>query len=289
MKGLVLSTGTQRAVEQFLKRPSHALLLVGPAGSGKAALAGSVAARVLQIEENLLDTYPYLHRVQPQDAKQISIEAIRGVIHFMTLKTPNYTPGSVSRVIIIQDAQLLTVQAQNALLKMVEEPPDGTLLILTADSAQSLLPTVRSRARQLQVQSPDSDMLRAHFKENGFIQQDIEKALLMSGGLPGLMQALLTQSTGHPLMAASAIARDLLQKTAFERLIAAEELGKERQLALDTLLILSRMANIALQQADKTASARQWHKVFEASHVAHQQIAGNAQPKLALLNFVLAI
>jgi hypothetical protein len=51
------------------------------------------------------------------------------------------------KAVILKDAHLLTTEAQNALLKVLEEPPDNTILILTSESKDALLPTVRSRCR----------------------------------------------------------------------------------------------------------------------------------------------
>ena len=55
--------------------------------------------------------------------------------------------------LVLKDAQLLTTEAQNALLKLLEEPPNGTLLILIADSLSDLLPTIRSRCSIITLQN----------------------------------------------------------------------------------------------------------------------------------------
>lgn len=57
------------------------------------------------------------------------------------------------KAVIIQDSHLLTIEAQNALLKVLEEPPENTLIILTAENGDALLPTVRSRVSIISLQN----------------------------------------------------------------------------------------------------------------------------------------
>lgn len=79
--------------------------------------------------------------VRSEEKKSIGIEDTTELKRWM---------GQVStkpRVALIEEAQLLTVPAQQSLLKVIEEPEDSILIILTADSEMSLLPTVRSRCK----------------------------------------------------------------------------------------------------------------------------------------------
>src|SRR5262249_51840015 len=145
MSELVLSQATQRAVDSFVEKPSHAVLITAPAGAGKRSLALELAARLLQVEK--LDNQPYFKHVTLTNMKSISVEAVRDVIKFLSLKTTG--KSAINRMVIIENAQLMTPQAQNALLKTIEEPPAGTVLILTAPGELGILPTIRSRVQIL--------------------------------------------------------------------------------------------------------------------------------------------
>lgn len=59
---------------------------------------------------------------------------------------------SSTKAVIIEDAHLLTPEAQNALLKVLEEPPANTVIILGADSKEALLPTIRSRCQLIELE-----------------------------------------------------------------------------------------------------------------------------------------
>jgi hypothetical protein len=101
------------------------------------------------------------------------------------------------------------------------------------------------------------------------------------------MTALL-EDDEHPLRAATERARQLLSQTVYERLLIIDELGKQRQVALDTLFILQNMAHLSLQTA-AGAAARRWQAVLEAAYDAQAALESNAQPKLALTDLMLRL
>jgi len=284
MKDLVLHPVTRRQLEDFVGAPSHAVLLVGPAGSGKQALAANLSETVLNLPAGGFTDYPYKIIIASDDGKAIGIEAVRTLEHFLSLKVPSSTAHN--RAVIIANANLLSTEAQNALLKTLEEPPQGTLVILTAGNEQALLPTIRSRAQSISVKRPDQAAIEAYFRERSFEEPAIKQAYAISGGLTGLMHALLEQ-TDHPLLLATQRARQLLSQSAYERLLAVDELSKERSLAIGTTFILQQMAHVSLQSATGAAAIK-WQAVLNASYQAAEALAANAQPKLALTNLMLS-
>ncbi len=284
MSKLLLHPITTRQLAAFTAHPSHAVILLGSAGSGKLSLAEQLAEHVLELSSQRFAEYAYGQHISPVEGKAIGIEAIRDLEHFLSLKVPGRR--LFDRAVIIEDAQLLTIEAQNALLKTLEEPPKGTLLILTATHEQALLPTIRSRVQSISVQRPERAMAEAFFAEQGgFDDQTVKRAYTISAGLPGLMQALLAE-TEHPLLAATETARQLLSKTAYERLLLVDELAKQRSLTKDTLAILQQMAHLSLQTATGSAAQR-WQTILGASYRAAEDLQRNGQPKLVLTQLML--
>ena len=286
MSKLVLHKITRRALSAVAKQPPHAILLVAPTGSGKGAVVQLLAAELLEIQEKELKNYPYYKLILPDERHAISIDIIREAIHFTTLKTT--TNSAIGRVIVIEDSHHMTAGAQNALLKTLEEPPLGTTIILTATSERQLLPTVVSRLQVISMPLPGRDSINDYFSDQGYSKPAVEQALLMSGGLPGLMHALLSNDKEHPLLKATLIARSILSQTPFERLTGIDLLAKDKQLCFDVLFILEQMASITMKQNDKESSSlRRWQKILAASHTANRQLMANTQPKLVLLHFML--
>lgn len=278
MASLVLHEISAKGLAQFAAKPSHALLLAGPAGIGKGSIALDLANKFLASTNST--SSPYLRIVHPGKEKSISIDVVRELEHFLSLRVP----GNGKRLIIIEDAHLLTLEAQNALLKMLEEPPQDTVLVLTAANEQALLPTIRSRLTKVSIKRPPADKLIDHFKHAGYQVAEIHQAQLMSGGLPGLMQTLLEKNTEHPLAIAATMARQIAQKSSFERLALVDALAKDRDNCLNVLNILQQMAHLSLSGSKPSKS---WQRILAESYRAHELLLSSVQPKLVLTNLML--
>ena len=141
-------------------RLSHCYLIAGPAGSGKHTLARILAAamectegekrpcgRCLQCRKVLDGVHPDVITVDDPARKIVPVELIRKYRADVYIK-PN---EGLRKVYLIPRAMDMNAAAQNALLKVIEEPPDYAAFLLLTDSAERLLPTIRSRAVPLQL------------------------------------------------------------------------------------------------------------------------------------------
>jgi len=286
---LILHPQTTTHVAQFSAQPVHAVMLVGNNGIGKGTLAQQLVTDILQLGPNGLANYPYFTRITP-DKGTISIDAIRKLQHFLQLKTIGERP--LRRAIILEHAEGLTIEAQNAFLKLLEEPPADTILMLTADSQRALLPTILSRVQIIPVAAPNEQTLKAHFAEQGKDATAITQAFFLSGGLPGLMTALLNDDEAHPLLGGVATAKEILQKQLFERLCMVEGLSKQKNEALYTLQALQHIAQTGLKQAagkSEPAKITQWHHILKVTAEALAALEQNANAKLVLSNLMLQL
>lgn len=289
MDNLVLHPHTKEHVAQFAARPAHAVMLTGPNGIGKTSLAETIAEQILGLDADKLATYPYFSVLRPEKGT-ISIDAIRELQRFLQLKTIG--EAAYRRAVIIEHAEGLTIEAQNAYLKLLEEPPADTIMLLTVDSPRTLLPTILSRLQTITVYAPAEDELRDYFAKAGKDQAAINQAFFLSGGLPGLMSALLSGDETHPLLAGVADAKAVLQKQAFERLAMVEGLSKQKDSAKYMLEALQHIAQTGLDQAakkDDIAKVKQWHHVLKVSSEAMDALGRNANAKLVLSNLMLHI
>jgi DNA polymerase-3 subunit delta' len=127
-----------------LDRLAHGYFFFGPAGAGKRFFAEEFARSLERgswFEKN--DARPLSDAlfIAPDEKDTIGIDAVRSIKLFLG-ERPNI---SKYRLVVIDRADALTTEAQNALLKITEEPPVRTLLILIAAGKESLLPTLISR------------------------------------------------------------------------------------------------------------------------------------------------
>jgi DNA polymerase-3 subunit delta' len=284
---IILHPLTARQLDQVKERTPQTLMLIGPRGVGKMAIAQNLAADLLGMSTAALEKYAYCTTLAPDKPESISIDAVRSFQGFLTLKVPS--SAAVSRIAIIEDAHLLTTEAQNALLKTLEEPPEATVLILTVAHQQALLPTIRSRAQTVMIHPAPENDLRVYFEQAGYLPEAITKALLMSGSLPGMSSALLAADTGHPLNVAAETARTILRATTFERLALVDTLAKQRQALMDILYILQQMARAALRGSANTKQSALWTTILQQAYRAEEQLIHNGQAKLVLTNLMLSL
>ncbi|HXQ30412.1 MAG TPA: DNA polymerase III subunit [Steroidobacteraceae bacterium] len=156
------------------RRLPHALLIRGQQGLGKAALADFIARFALcdrpgsgpcgacpSCVLHEAGTHPDLRRVGlVEEKKQIAVDDIRDMITALTLKS--YRGGR--KVAIIDPADALNPYGANALLKTLEEPSAGALLILTVARPERLPATVASRCQRIAVLRPDAERALAWLK-----------------------------------------------------------------------------------------------------------------------------
>ena len=116
---------------------NHAYMFEGIEGVGKETFANELAA--LLLEGNNLENIPDCIRIKP-DGNSIKIAQIRNLQSDIVIK-----PHKKYKIYIIDKAEKMTVEAQNALLKTLEEPPEYAIIILIANNKESLLPTIKSR------------------------------------------------------------------------------------------------------------------------------------------------
>jgi DNA polymerase-3 subunit delta' len=248
----------REAQERFLAQRGnmpHAVLVTGQEGIGKAQLARSIAAAVLcesprgafacgqcaSCHWYEQGNHPDFREIIPEAAEEeaegeaadtaksekaksvvIKIEQVRAIADFVSLST--HRAGH--RVLLLHPAESMQPAAANALLKTLEEPPPGTLIVLVSGQPARVLPTIRSRCRLLPLRAPAPEEAIAWLGAQGVA--DPRTALAAAGGAPLLahdlaqpeeaqlrervLQELARPSGADPLSFASAIDRPKVER-----------------------------------------------------------------------------
>lgn len=156
---------------------SHAYILNGEKGSGKRLLAklfamslqcqnpqedGDGCGECQSCKQTMHDNQPDIIRVTHEKPNSISVDDIRGQINNDIVIRPY---SSKYKIYIVPEADLMTVQAQNALLKTLEEPPAYAVIFLLTENAEVLLPTIRSRCVMLKLRNVKDTLIKKYLME----------------------------------------------------------------------------------------------------------------------------
>ena len=224
-------------------RLGHALLLSGAAGVGKRSFARRLAASLLcesALSEGqacgvcrgctqiLADTHPNLtwltrefNEKTDKEKRDISMDQLRTMMDRLALSS-HY---GRARVVVIDPVDALNTSGINAVLKTVEEPPQGLYLLLLSERPMALAPTLRSRCQRLNFSVPDAAEALAWLQPQ-VPGQDMVSALRDSGGAP--LAVLAARESG--LLDQRRLWREALFAVADRRqdpLVAAASVTKE--------------------------------------------------------------
>jgi DNA polymerase III delta prime subunit len=182
------------------------------------------------------------------DEPSIKIDDIKKLQEHLSIRSQSFSTGSSHdrviesgmRIAVIIDADKMTDQAANRLLKTLEEPASRVMIILTSSRAKNILPTILSRVIKWRVMPPDLSsgtlLLQQLLAEAGHLVPDARKigdVLLQSGGSPGLaLQKLLAWDDEKEALIDAGLAKILSGNSARDVLEIAEKLGKDSKVSI---------------------------------------------------------
>lgn len=189
-------------------RVAHAYLFHGPAGAGKTTLARvftmayfcgqlpiDACGECVDCRRLLQGNNPDFREVNGNGGT-IKIDQVREIQREAQFKSY----GSRGRVYLLSQAENLTPEAANCMLKMLEEPPPGTVFLLTAENPYRLLSTILSRCQQIPLRRVSPDMIAGVLADRfGKAPGEARVAALLSDGLPGKAITEALDQTGMAL------------------------------------------------------------------------------------------
>lgn len=214
----------------------HAYLFVGPEGVGKCFVAHQFAQGLLCERGGELGQschlcpacHPFEHGgIHPdlavlrreREDETISVESVRSFSERLSL----HPLGRSRNVGVIEDAERLTIQAANALLKLLEEPRGETTIILTARDERSLPATVRSRCLAVRFSFVPRRMIEEALRSRGLKSSDVHLLASMSQGRPGIAMSLLQPEVLERSREMSTLATSMLRSGLLDRFHFGEE------------------------------------------------------------------
>lgn len=280
---------------------SHFYLISGPEGSGKHTLADLLAAAILcqgahkpcgsctpcrKVREKV---HPDYITIDDPEKKTVPVDLIREARADIYIQ-PN---ESEHKIYLFPRAQDMGLPGQNALLKVLEEPPSYGVFILLTTNADALLPTVRSRCTELRMQPLPGNLLRGVLEQEytGVSAEAISAAAERGGGFLGQAKRLLDED-GQVRQETARLVDALCKKDALllmQLLVPLEkskrealaELLQDWQMLLENALTASCGMRTVSDQARRLAAAldsRTLHRQYTLVRKAREYTLGNVSP-----------
>jgi DNA polymerase III subunit delta' len=298
----------RRAIETG--RLPHALLFTGPKGVGR-FLTAVILAKALNCQGGVQGDccdgcpacakiakgiHPDVHLVTPEGAT-LKIDQIRTLAKEVALRPYE----GRRKVFILDEAETMTDQAQNALLKTLEEPPGATLLVLIAPEASALLPPIASRCSQIRFAPLPEGTIAARLQEQGCDQGEAHLLASLARGSLGRAQELRSSalqelwdlveqttglSPGKTLPVLELTERVVRQKEMLPLFLEAlgawyRDLMVAKVTCQEALLVYRNHGSALKRQSDRLAPA-QLLAMYQTVEQTVDRIGGYANPRLSL-------
>lgn len=272
----LLHDRTKQSLLQLTTRTPHALLIEGAIGSNYAEV-GSWAMQQIENNHNLR---PGSVLIIDNDEASITIEDVRRVIAFT--KHKSVTDNDVDRLVLIQGGHKMTREAQNAILKILEEPPLGTTIIITSHEKQ-LMETIMSRLQVCTIHPVSLDAALSYFDKEATV---IKRAHVLSGGnvhdLSSILDSDVDQVTDH--------AKQIVSASVYERLLMINELTKDKAYLHKVLMRINVTYSVLLEQAVTRGNDKMARALINKDkqvRFALNELPKNTNAKLILTNLFI--
>jgi len=299
-----------KKIQDFFKKAiendklAHAYCFSGIESLGKKALALELAAEFLETTVDKLEKnadFVLLGRVIDQKTekmkKEISIEQVRELKSFLQ----NFSWGKVGRkIVVINEAEKLSLGASNSLLKLLEEPGQGVHFFLITTNSDLLLETIKSRCQTFYFSVVGKEELLTGLVNQGFNKEGLAEATDLSCGVPG---------TAIKILKDESCKREFLEKQQQFGLIVNGEIQRRFQIAeelvkrgketgeaevdieadMDSWIRESRKVIINALVSGSQAEVKKNFKFIDLALQAKKHLKQNVNQKLILENIFLNI
>lgn len=237
---ILISGKTKKEIDLYITKPSPVLLLTGPEGTGKQIVTDSIIDNIFQIStpgEKALSLIDMNRNDSP-----VTIEEIRDLKN----KLKYVESGTnVTRVIVIRNIDKINDQAQNSLLKLLEDTPKNTLFIINASLLNKVINTIQSRSMIIRIVNPTINEY-----QNFYNTDKLASYFIMSDGRSRFIDELVKDSSGDFLETVN-IAKKYVSSDSFGKLIISDEITKKHDINLFIFGLIQIYRSLIKNTSDK--------------------------------------
>jgi len=283
LNSLLINKSSEILIESVISNLPNAILLLGSKYSQKPEIAKYVASKILKTNiETLYE--PRFTLIQPKN-DSIGIDKVRDIKMFTKLKIGG---NNKKRVIVILKADKLTIEAQAALLKLVEEPHENMHFIFTAHNVNLLLPTLVSRTQKVQLYPISKNQALEYLSKKGINQQTSIKIYTTSGGNSGL---ITSEQNIQKRQQSLHFAKSWLSNDTYERLRINTTIVNDNieDFITSLSLIYELGLNAALSKQKDQKQIKKWYTGLQKIHKIVQELRNRPKNKLLLTHLAIEL
>ncbi|MBI2670003.1 MAG: hypothetical protein HYX20_02590 [Candidatus Yanofskybacteria bacterium] len=277
---------------------SHAYLFTGQDMIGKRTFALELVQNLFKISlfRGSTSTRLSLYEVEPlnnpdvlfvnsansESGQTIAIEDVRKIKNFISLSPYSASPY---KFVVIDNAYLMTVEAQNALLKVLEEPNLSSILILVSANSESLLPTIVSRCQEIKFQPHSQTVIKIFLADFKLSKTKIDFLTDFANGRIGLIKKIIDEKSFDEVKESVEEVMYLIKSDINERLTIAQKLTDEKNKAELPKKVLYWMLYLRMRLNEPKT-----HKILKNLLVLYEVInKPQFNQRLALENFLVSL
>lgn len=271
---LVIHPNLRPTLNAYAERLPHALLLWGDDGVGLQTIAKQLAGKHL-----FLEVFPKNAKGEVDAAGTISVEAVR------TLYEQTRAKRTTRTIILIDNVDKMSHGAQNAFLKLLEEPGANVHFLLTTHNLSKLLPTIHSRLQQLHIPRVSDEQTQKLLDELDIHDETKRRQFdFIAAGLPAELHHLADDAEYFTKKATSVLdAREFLTGDQFQQLLIVQKYQSNREA---TLALIDSAITITRRSVSAKAQPQLIERIEQLLSL-REKIVANQSIKLQLAHFVL--
>ena len=257
-----------------INKTSHSYLFIGTEGIGKKLIAEEFAKMLLAVKDT--ENSPDFSIIEP-DGNSIKIEQIRE----FQKKVSEKPIISNKKVYIINDSDKMTVEAQNCLLKTLEEPPEFVTIILIGSNENSFLSTIKSRCMILHFEKISDEQIQKYLQDNH--QTEINSKIMLEACQGSIGKALEIKDKQELYQNTEQVVNSLERKDKIDILNMSDFIYKSKD---DKLEILNYMNVLFINLAKRNSKYADCIAIVEETK---RRLQSNANYDMCIDNLLLSL
>ncbi len=274
MSDLVFHPQTKQRLDSIVKKLPQSVLITGNPGIGLKTIGKFIADKKSVLPLVML---PEKNEKIDEENGVIGVNSIRRLY----TDTRSKMQAGAEHLVIIHRAEKMTHQAQNAFLKLLEEPNSYTRFILTTHYPSALLPTIISRVQTTRIRAITTKQSEKLLDSLGIKDETRRRQLLFTAdGLPAeLTKLAMDEEKFKQRSLVIKDAKKLLQDTPYQRLLIIQKYKDSRSAALSLVSDAASLLSKTMVEKPSSGTLKRMNSVLSA----HQRLERNANTRLALL------